>query len=1024
MNFKAVIFDLDGVISKTALVHSAAWTRMFNDYLKSRESRFGEPYKEFSHELDYLPYVDGKPRYKGVQSFLESRSINIPWGDPSDSPDSETICGLGNKKNEAFNQILKEEGVQIYESTLHFIHELKNAGIRIGVASSSKNCKQVLESAGIIDLFETLVDGEVSAELGLKGKPEPDIFTVSADNLNAFYDQTVIVEDAVSGVQAGANGNFGLVLGIAREENEKELYLNGADLVVSDLSETNIEKINEWFEKGFEDAKWSISYKDYDLKKEKSREALLATGNGYMGTRGAMEEISACENNYPGTYIAGLYNRLTSKVGDRDIENEDFVNCPNWLPLTFKIENGNWFNPNEAEILDFHRILDFRNGLLTRKMKVRDVNGNETEVISQRISSMANPHLAAISYCIKPLNYSGKITLKSSIDGHIINDGVARYRDLNQKHLQQVEKFGEGNYSSILVETTQSKVKIAETSKLLVSINNQPVNPIYEVEITESKVANEFELNCFENQIITIEKIVSIYSSKDFGIENPLISAKNDLEQLKSFNEVLTMSEDAWKKLWEEMDIEIDGDRKSQMLLRLHLYHLMVSASPHNKNIDASFTARGLHGEAYRGHIFWDELFIIPFYNIHFPEVAKASLLYRYHRLEKAREYAKAHGYEGAMIPWQTGSDGREETQIMHLNPLTGQWGDDFSSLQRHVGLAVAYNVWQYFHTTNDLAFLSDFGAEMFLDICRFWASKCKKDDITGRFSIDQVMGPDEFHEGYPGTHGGGLKDNSYTNIMVCWCFQKATELLDILPENKKSLVLTKLKLTKNEINLWWQIAYNLNIAINKDGIIAQYEGYFELKELDWNYYKEKYGNIYRLDRILKAEGKSADVYKVAKQADTLMTFYNLDIEEVSTILNRLKYDLPEDYFRRNLEYYLARTSHGSTLSRVVHAKLAAMGGNHALSWQLFSEALESDYLDIQGGTTGEGIHLGVMAGTIMIALTTFAGLDLRSDEVKINPNLPKTWRKIKVRIRFKGKTSKVLVTKDINKYIIQEVKG
>jgi len=486
----------------------------------------------------------------------------------------------------------------------------------------------------------------------------------------------------------------------------------------------------------------------------------------------------------------------------------------------------------------------------------------------------------------------------------------------------------------------------------------------------------------------------------------------------------LTESENAWKKLWEEMDIEIEGDRKSQMLLRLHLYHLMVSASPHNKNIDASFTARGLHGEAYRGHIFWDELFIIPFYNIHFPEVAKASLLYRYHRLEKAREYAKAYGYEGAMIPWQTGSDGREETQIIHLNPLTGQWGDDFSSLQRHVGLAVAYNVWQYFHITNDLEFLSDYGAEIFLDICRFWASKCKKDDLTGRFSIDKVMGPDEFHEAYPNSHDGGLKDNSYTNIMVVWCFQKATEIIDILPENKKSGVMAKLNLTEEERNQWSQIAENLNIVINKDGILAQYDGYFELKELNWNYYKEKYGNIYRLDRILKAEGKSADEYKVAKQADTLMTFYNLDIDEVTSILKKLKYNLPKDYLRRNLEYYLTRTSHGSTLSRVVHAQLAAMAGNNALSWQLFSEALESDYIDIQGGTTGEGIHLGVMAGTIMIALNTYAGLDLRSDEVKIKPNLPKTWQNIKFQISFRGKTYQVMVNNDINKTLIQKIKG
>jgi beta-phosphoglucomutase family hydrolase len=226
--FNAVIFDLDGVITKTALVHSAAWKKMFDEYLLDREKRFGESFIEFNHERDYLPYVDGKPRYKGVDSFLKSRNIEIPFGDPSDPPGKETVCGLGNRKNEAFNDVLKNEGVEVYESTIELLKVLKEKGMHVGVASSSKNCKAVLEKAGILDWFETRVDGVVSAEMGLQGKPEPDIFTTAADNMGVKYDQAVVVEDAVSGVQAGKKGNFGLVLGIAREENEKELKVNVA----------------------------------------------------------------------------------------------------------------------------------------------------------------------------------------------------------------------------------------------------------------------------------------------------------------------------------------------------------------------------------------------------------------------------------------------------------------------------------------------------------------------------------------------------------------------------------------------------------------------------------------------------------------------------------------------------------------------------------------------------------------------------------------------------------------------------
>ncbi len=250
LNFEAVIFDLDGVITKTALAHGKAWKEMFNRYLIEREIKHGEVFKEFTHVDDYLPYVDGKPRYKGVASFLESRGIDIPFGSPEDDPDMETICGLGNKKNVVFNAILERDGVEVYDSTLQLIKDLKNAGIKLGVASSSKNCELVLEKTNLLHYFETRVDGIVSAEMGLKGKPEPDIFTTAADNLGVAYDKTVVVEDAVSGVQAGAKGNFGMVIGLAREDNMEELAKNGADIVFKDIEELGgIEGIINWFNK-------------------------------------------------------------------------------------------------------------------------------------------------------------------------------------------------------------------------------------------------------------------------------------------------------------------------------------------------------------------------------------------------------------------------------------------------------------------------------------------------------------------------------------------------------------------------------------------------------------------------------------------------------------------------------------------------------------------------------------------------------------------------------------------------------
>lgn len=243
----AVVFDLDGVVTKTALVHAAAWKEMFDEYMHLREKRDGEPFREFTHEKDYLPYVDGKPRYKGVQSFLESRGIHIPFGDSKDSPDEETVCGRGNRKNIKFREVLKNQGVKIYPATVTLIKELRGKGVRVGVASSSRNCQFILQSAGIEELFETRVDGVVSAEMGLKGKPEADIFVVAAKNLGAEPDKAVVVEDAVSGVQAGRNGKFGLVLGVARENNEDDLRQNGADVVVTSFEGVDLATLEKWF---------------------------------------------------------------------------------------------------------------------------------------------------------------------------------------------------------------------------------------------------------------------------------------------------------------------------------------------------------------------------------------------------------------------------------------------------------------------------------------------------------------------------------------------------------------------------------------------------------------------------------------------------------------------------------------------------------------------------------------------------------------------------------------------------------
>jgi len=233
---KAAIFDLDGVITDTANTHAKAWKIMFDQYNEQRQKEGKEPYGTFTIENDYIQYIDGKPRYMGVKDFLSSRNIELPYGNPEDKSDIETVCGLGNMKNQIFLETVTNEGVEILEENVRKAKEWKKAGIRTAIVSSSKNCQMILQAVHLEDLFETRIDGLVSADKNYKGKPAPDIFVKAAENLGIDPSDALIVEDALAGVEAGRNGHFGLVIGIAKEKHEEEMKQHGADIVVENLA--------------------------------------------------------------------------------------------------------------------------------------------------------------------------------------------------------------------------------------------------------------------------------------------------------------------------------------------------------------------------------------------------------------------------------------------------------------------------------------------------------------------------------------------------------------------------------------------------------------------------------------------------------------------------------------------------------------------------------------------------------------------------------------------------------------------
>jgi alpha,alpha-trehalase len=441
-------------------------------------------------------------------------------------------------------------------------------------------------------------------------------------------------------------------------------------------------------------------------------------------------------------------------------------------------------------------------------------------------------------------------------------------------------------------------------------------------------------------------------------------------------------------RLWRRFDLVIEGARRAQLVLRLHAFHLLQTASENTIGLDVGLPARGLHGEAYRGHVFWDELFVLPLLDLRHAALAGSLLLYRWRRLEAARVGARQAGRRGAMFPWQSASSGREETQTLHLNPKSGRWLPDHSHLQRHIAVAVAFNLWHHVQATGDREFLRVVAAPVVLEISRFWASMATRRRRDGRYEIRGVMGPDEYHDAYPGASTPGLANNAYTNVMVAWTLGRAIDLLAMLSPDDRAEVVGHLGLDDDEIAGWEAMRRGLVVPFH-DGVISQFEGYGDLEEFDWTKYIERYGSIERLDRILEAEGDTPNRYKVSKQADVLMLFYLLQPEELRELFERLGYPFDPDVdVRRNVDYYLRRTSHGSTLSRIVHAWVLARF-DHRRSWEQFSLALESDVADVQGGTTAEGIHLGAMAGTIDLVQRCYAGVDLRDGEVLVRPWMP-----------------------------------
>ena len=731
-----------------------------------------------------------------------------------------------------------------------------------------------------------------------------------------------------------------------------------------------------------------LVYDGFDPSQEGLRETLTSTGNGYLCLRGAAEWEEANDVHYPGTYAHGVYNRRTTIMGGDPVPNEDLVNLPGCSSLALRIEGEEPIRLANVELLSYRHAYDIRCALLTRELRFRDRAGRETSLSSQRFVSMGRMHMSALAWELVAENWSGRVGVVSALDGRVVNGGVARYRRLEGRHLDpQGPRIFAPDVIALKARTRESRIEIATAARTQVYIGDEALDVTRRTHQMEDYVQQILAFDVQRGTPVRVEKMAALYTSRDRAIKEPLANAGKSTVRYPRFAEAFEDHVHAWQELWEVCDVKLPSEPRAQFLLRLHISHLLQTCSRLTSHHDAGVPARGLNGEAYRGHVFWDELYVYPFLNFRLPEITRGLLMYRYRRIGEARAGAAEAGYRGAMYPWQSGSDGEEQTQVIHLNPLSGRWEPDYSHNQRHVNLAIFYNVWNYYQVTHDHDFLRDHGAEMMLEIARFWSSIAHFSAERDRWEIHGVMGPDEFHEKYPDASEGGLRNNAYTNVMVAWTCGTAQRVLDLLPASRRDALRARMHLTDDELDTWRDMSRKMFVPFHEDGVISQYEGYEDLDELDWDDYRARHDNIQRLDRILRAEGEDPDRFKLAKQADTVMLFFLFSQEELRRLFEQLGYPYTDDIARRTIDYYDRRTSHGSTLSFVTHAGVLAAIDPES-SWQRFLVALESDIGDIQGGTTKEGIHLGVMAGTLDLLQRAYLGTEIRGDVLYFDPML------------------------------------
>jgi len=712
--------------------------------------------------------------------------------------------------------------------------------------------------------------------------------------------------------------------------------------------ETEI-KVSENFDK-FENSPLFIIKEGFNPLIERETETLLACGNGYAGSRNSLEEFTKMISN-PATFIAGTYETLH----ERNLQL--LPKMPDWTRFQIYIENR-LLDLFSTDFLEHRRYIDLRKGIACRKWKCIDPIGRITDVTINKFISFEQKNILYKEINIRPENYCSNLLLISGIDGKLSDDKII-------------------NIETSLAEKSyilEAKSKFSSTNTVFIQKSNfrhltDKFCPIkYQIKEKESQVFEQWIWHAKIDEVYRVRSLIYLDSTADkknfekkhYLIEDAQIHLKCKNNHIKE-----------WIKHFRNAQVKITGDLYAQKSVNFAVYHLITAGRFSGNKF--SIPARGLTGESYEGHVFWDtEIYLLPFYILVFPDIAKALLMYRYNTLDGARKNALNEGYKGASYAWESTDTGIEQAPESVLTP-SGEVIRIYSgNYENHITPDVAYAVWQYYIVTKDNDFLFDYGAEILFETARFCISNLKLADDE-KFHILNVIGPDEYHE--------LVDDNFYTNMLVKNNLNIALETFEIMKQkaaDKLANLTKKIYLEQSEIDNWNLLKDKIYLPeISEDKIFEQFKGYFGLNDINVNEFEPR---TVAMDIILGRENTGNS--KVVKQPDVLMAIFllknNFTFNEISA----------------NYNYYEPKTGHGSSLSPSIHSIIASWIGNDNDAYKYFKQNADIDLGNNMGNASG-GIHIASVGGMWMSVIFGFAGLYISQKGLSLSPNLPDKWETI-----------------------------